>query len=264
MEFRPMPKMPRLSRPFMITEKIDGTNASVFIWDPTDPKNEELGIGSWPDGRHTSEPVQKVGPYFILAGSRNRWISPKDDNYGFASWVQEHAEELVKLGPGHHFGEWWGSGINRGYDVPDKRFSLFNVSRWFKHGVPHVPTSAIADPAKLQVAPVCCSVVPVLYAGEEFHTSVAHQVLGELAHSGSVAAPGFMRPEGIVIYHEASGTLFKKTIVGDERGKSAEGHVKKERPPRPPKDPSKGGRRIAQDPAYAGPWRRKTDKEICA
>jgi len=28
--------------------------------------------------------------------------------------------------------------------------------------------------------------------------------------------PGFMDPEGVVIFHAASGTLFKKTLHGDE------------------------------------------------
>ena len=36
-EFKPFPKMPRLNREVLLTEKIDGTNASVFIREITDP-----------------------------------------------------------------------------------------------------------------------------------------------------------------------------------------------------------------------------------
>ncbi len=32
---------------------------------------------------------------------------------------------------------------------------------------------------------------------------------------GSVVSPGFMRPEGIVIFHVASGQIFKATLDGD-------------------------------------------------
>jgi hypothetical protein len=118
-EFVPFPKMARLSREIIITEKLDGTNAQVFIGE---------------DG-------------LIRAGSRTRWITPEDDNYGFARWVHNHADELRGLGPGRHFGEWWGQGIQRNYSLTEKRFSLFNVSRWGEE------------------RPACCHVVPVLYRG---------------------------------------------------------------------------------------------------
>jgi hypothetical protein len=38
---------------------------------------------------------------------------------------------------------------------------------------------------------------------------------------GSIAAPGFMQPEGVVIYHHAANQLFKKTIIGDEKPKGS-------------------------------------------
>jgi hypothetical protein len=40
-----------------------------------------------------------------------------------------------------------------------------------------------------------------------------------LERAGSAAAPGFMEPEGIVVWHEAAGTLFKKTILDDDAPK---------------------------------------------
>lgn len=175
MQFRPFGKIARLFREVIITEKIDGSNALVAISD---------------DGKE------------IKFGSRSRWITPQDDNMGFARWATEHQDELLMLGPGFHYGEWWGAGIQRRYGLKEKRFSLFNATRW-------------GDPA---TRPSCCHVVPILYTGI-FDTQVVRDVLAQLAHGGSIAAPGFMQPEGIVVYHTASGDLYKYTIEKDETGK---------------------------------------------
>ena len=43
--------------------------------------------------------------------------------------------------------------------------------------------------------------------------------LEQLRYKGSLAAPGFMDPEGICIFHETSGQLFKATIRDDEKPK---------------------------------------------
>jgi len=171
-EFVPFPKMPRLSRECIITEKLDGTNAQVFIGE---------------DGS-------------IRAGSRNRWVTPADDNYGFAAWVERNKDALLRLGPGRHFGEWWGQGIQRNYGLTEKRFSLFNVSRW-------------ADER-----PACCDVVPVLYRGE-FLTHEVLKALQRLSDGGSVAAPGFMNPEGVIVFHVAGNFGFKKTLDKDDEPK---------------------------------------------
>lgn len=175
-EFLEFPKMGRLSREMIITEKIDGTNAQILITDDGD----------------------------LFVGSRTRWITPgkATDNYGFAGWVEGNKQELLKLGPGRHFGEWWGKGIQRGYNLTEKRFSLFNVSRW--------------DSAD---RPSCCYVVPQLHRGI-FDTLVIDHILADLAKGGSFASPGFMNPEGIVVYHTAAGVGFKKTIEKDETPKS--------------------------------------------
>lgn len=169
--FIPFPKIPRLSRMITITEKIDGTNAQVYVTD---------------DGR-------------VLAGNRTRWITPEDDNYGFAKWVKAHEDELRGLGPGAHSGEWWGSGIQRVYGLTkgDKRFSLFNVGRW---GVER---------------PACCHVVPVLYNGP-FSQQAVDEAIERLRMEGSAAAPGFMDAEGIIVYHSAARMMFKKTLEKDE------------------------------------------------
>lgn len=190
MDFQEFPKMARWSRDIVVTEKIDGTNAQIFIGE---------------DGQ-------------VLVGSRTRWITPEDDNFGFAAWVHKHKEELVSgLGPGRHFGEWWGAGIQRRYGQTEKRFSLFNTMRWCVHGaVPAVIPSADPRIVKYQrELPSCVGLVPVLYQGpmDDFDVHVA---IKKLAENGSVAAPGFMDPEELVIFHIAGGIGFKKTVKKDE------------------------------------------------
>ncbi len=179
-EFQAFDKIPRLKRGCTITEKIDGTNAQIYI-----PE----------DG----------GP--ILAGSRNRWLTVESDNFGFARWVAEHGERLRALGPGRHFGEWWGAGIQRRYGLSEKRFSLFNTGRWVEHR--NAPPTF-----ERLVVPECVHVVPVLYEGP-FETAAVDACLASLASDGSRAAPGFMDPEGIVIFHHASRTLHKVTLGDD-------------------------------------------------
>lgn len=195
--FRGFGKISRLLRDVVVTEKIDGTNGQVLVTDQYQP-----------DG----DPVATVGENLIYAGSRNRWLQPtkSNDNHGFAGWVKENAADLVNLGPGRHFGEWWGSGIARGYGLPkgEKRFSLFNVHRW-------ADFAAGADTPR----PACCHVVPTLWAGT-FDTWSIQAALLNLNHLGSQAAPGFMNPEGIIAYHTASGVLFKQTIANDDAPKS--------------------------------------------
>lgn len=204
--FTPFPKMPRLSRECIITEKIDGTNASVAI----------VADGGQPFDKAICSWHQDGESWSMLAGSRTRWITPKDDNFGFARWVEENQRALMGLGPGHHFGEWWGQGIQRGYGLTEKRWSLFNVSRWCLHS--DEPKRIVtADPRieKYQEPlPACCHLVPVLHCGE-FDTKKANFELDCLHDFGSQAAPGFMNPEGIVIYHIAGNVGFKKTIEKD-------------------------------------------------
>ena len=62
------------------------------------------------------------------------------------------------------------------------------------------------------------SVVPSLYNGP-FDTGVVESVMKDLQFYGSKAAPGFMNPEGIVVFHEHAKVAFKKTF--DDRHKEA-------------------------------------------
>lgn len=173
--FVDFPKIHRWNRTVVVTEKLDGTNAQVYVND---------------EGTRA------------FAGSRSRWITPEDDNYGFARWVRDNQEELLRLGPGSHFGEWWGQGIQRRYGMSEKRFSLFNVARWGDASPP----------------PACCHVVPVLATGLVTQVDVP-AVLDALRRTGSVAASGFMDPEGVVVYHSPSRNLYKMTLDKNDEHK---------------------------------------------
>lgn len=217
-EFKEFPKMARLTREVVITEKIDGTNAQIYIASPDTHDALELG-------RIVVAANRDLG-LVMLAGSRTQWVTPERDNFGFAKWVQANADQLWALGAGQHFGEWWGSGVQRGYGLTngEKRFSLFNTSRWAdRHmgDLVYMGDGAVGPiPAEgQQFAPACCYVVPVLYRGL-FHEVKADHMIERLRAEGSLAAPGFTKPEGVVVYHTASGTFFKKTIEKDEKPKS--------------------------------------------
>lgn len=189
--FEAFPKIGRLKRACTITEKIDGTNAQIIVTDDLEPLEENRNR--------------------VIACSRTRIITPgkHTDNFGFAAWVQEHEEELRGLGTGRHFGEWWGSGIQRGYEQTEKKFSLFQVHRWADGKAPR---------------PACCGVVPILYEGD-FNTEMIDDTMLELKLGGSKAAPGFMQPEGIVVFHSAVKQFFKRTFDRDEEFKGAKGHA---------------------------------------
>lgn len=186
-EFQEFVKIARLNRECVITEKIDGTNAQIFI--------DDSGL-------------------VIRAGSRTRYLTPDNDNFGFARWVEEHREKLLEMGPGRHFGEWWGSGIQRGYGKTggDKFFSVFNTSRW---------KTACSDAPGFTALPAVhrLGVVPVLYRGP-FRTDAVERCVEFLRREGSVAAPGFMKPEGVVVYHVHANQFFKVTLEKDELPKS--------------------------------------------
>jgi len=169
--FAAFPKIPRLKRTIIITEKIDGTNAQIVVT---------------PEGE-------------VFAGSRTRYVTPENDNFGFATWVKHNETEIrEKLGVGTHYGEWWGSGIQRGYGLTKKKFSLFNSTRWKDVGL----------------LPPDVDVVPTLFIGELTDGNI-EAALTHLRQNGSMAAPGFMNPEGVVIYMTASGTMHKVLLEND-------------------------------------------------
>jgi RNA ligase len=224
MRFVEFKKIPRLSREILVTEKLDGSNGQICIFSLESIKKEFTIIEQmyeWieqfclyihPENPH----VEESDKLYLFTASRNRWLSTgkQNDNHAFAYWVQEHGAELVMLGEGRHFGEWMGKGIQRGYGLEEKRFYLFNVSKWVKKNFECTPPLA----EKQEYCPNCCEVVPILYEGI-FDTIKIDQILNILKVGGSVAVNHYMNPEGIVIFHTASGQYFKKTIENDEKHK---------------------------------------------
>lgn len=204
MEFEPWPSITRLNKDAIYTEKINGTNSAIVI--------EPLTVDT--PGAFSSTTLVDVEDtvYAVWCQSRNRFITPQDDNFGFANWVLKNADKLVKiLGPGRHFGEWWGSGIQGGYglDKGCRRFSLFNTKRWEEeiHYLEGHP----------DLADLCT--VPVLLK-DTFSTEYARDCVKFLRKYGSMASPGFMKPEGVVVFHVPSQTPFKTFLENDQIHKS--------------------------------------------
>lgn len=205
-EFVAFEKIPRLNRMCVVSEKLDGTNACIVI------EEVYLSIGEAIDAsaNYVSRPASEVegAAFKVYAQSRKRVITPEYDNYGFAAWVRENAFRLaLALGVGRHYGEWWGQGINRGYGLSERRFSLFNVKRW---ETMHFPA--------YQLDNVFC--VPVL-AHMPFDTVSINNVVRRLETHGSYAAPGYMNPEGVIVFHDAAQQLFKVTCKDDEKPKGS-------------------------------------------
>lgn len=196
--FEAFPKVPRLHGQTYITEKIDGTNACIE-YRPTD------------------------GGYLMSACSRNRRLLTIEvsehfhghprvawhgtDNAGFGAWVVANHESLTRLGYGRHFGEWYGQGIQRTYGLDHKRFALFqHPKNGLSEGLP---------------ANVSC--VPMLDIHSEFSMSRIESYMLLLKMDGSRAVPGWMEPEGVIVYHARSGQLFKHLYDPAPKGQKADG-----------------------------------------
>lgn len=175
--------IPRRYRDITITEKIDGTNGLIRIFH---------------DGVR----------WQVFAGSRNHWLNAEDktkDNFGFALWVADNKKTLIDdLGEGDHYGEWWGSGIQRSYGLINGRkiFSLFNTNRW-------------NGETELNFTTPFLSVVPVIKENVINNDVNIQEALNILKMFGSYANSGFMDPEGIVIWdHQAK--IYQKITLNDD------------------------------------------------
>ncbi|TDB90937.1 hypothetical protein E1264_03790 [Actinomadura sp. KC216] len=212
LEFKAWPKTPRLMKPMVVTEKIDGTNGCVVI-------SRQQGWAS-PSHNFVTVPIENTADaYLVGAQSRKRMLPmgprgmddlswQKEDNSGFARWVRENATELAEtLGEGYHYGEWYGQKIQRGYGLSGRRFALFNVSRY---------ADVVNDPTKDPIPGL--ETVPVLYEGE-FDTRMVKYVYDDLMTNGSRAVPGYMNPEGVIVFHTASQQVYKY-LGPDDRPKS--------------------------------------------
>lgn len=161
-EFKGWPKIPRWeNETYIITEKLDGTNGCIVITEDGD----------------------------IFAQSRSRILDETSagDNYGFCKWVRGNKTDLLALGVGYHYGEWWGRGINRNYGLKERRFSLFNIWMDIPDGLYRVPV--VAD--------------------------TYEAAWNRLTEEGSIAVPGFMNPEGFVMQAELQRAVRYKVIINE-------------------------------------------------
>jgi hypothetical protein len=178
LEFKSFGKILHIGKLYMsITQKLHGSNAQILI--------EEIDCGDLGTNFH------------IKAGSRNRWLTIEDDNYGFCKWVMENQLDLyATLGPGRHYGEWCGPGINSGEGLKQKTLCLFNWRRWVGKQLPDQVT-----------------IVPVLYKGAISLDAVTN-AMEQLKTEGSFLVSGFMKPEGVVV--ELDGQFYKNVFDLEE------------------------------------------------
>lgn len=158
----------------VITQKINGTNAQIFI-----KKRDD-------------------GSYCVLAGSRNRWLTVDNDNYGFCAWLENNLDAIIDFfGEGRWYGEWAGNGISAGEGLPDKNFVMFDWHR--RKDMPKETALNILY-------------VPVLYTGA-YDLQQIEKVSESLRIGGSKLAE-FDRPEGIVV--DFNGEKYKKVFNQEE------------------------------------------------
>lgn len=203
LEFAKFSSIGRLYRDVTITEKIDGMNACIVI-------EELIGEDLYRNAvAHVKAmPFNSFEPRGFAVGvqSRKQFLSLDNDIQGLATWVTEHAQELAQaLGPGYHYGEYWGKNIQRSYHQKRNWFSLFNTKRWNKNNVGHIDGLLT---------------VPILYSGP-YVDWINEMQLHRLETQGSFAAQEVddreldFRAEGIVGWHTALDTYYKVTLEGD-------------------------------------------------
>lgn len=191
------PKTPRLSRCRMvITEKIDGTNGCIVIY----------------EGGSVSAYSRKrlLSPAYVHTDTEGReYIKGKaDDNYGFAAWVHENEAILAQCLPvGVHYGEWAGPGIQKNpLGLTFRQFFLFS-------GYPCEERSYQRELAIIGVAPV-----PILYIGDFSEEKIKE--VHNREKTSSVGGAHNYAPEGIII--NAFGKRFKRTEGDLPKGETDE------------------------------------------
>jgi len=167
------PKIPRgQNETISISEKIDGTNACIIV-----------------------DKMEDTGQLYISGvQSRKRLITPWDDNFGFANWVDTNSVDLLQLGEGYHYGEWAGEGIQKNHhNVVGRKLFLFNTARWN----PDNPNR-----------PDCCDVVPLLYEGP-LHTDTIDLTMMSLERT---AHQNGWTPEGVIVWFHRGRRYEKHTF----------------------------------------------------
>lgn len=204
-EFVAWPKTPRLNKTAVtITEKLDGSNGCISF-----ERTSLIGGPKGDDNVLALAPTADQGWLAMRVQSRKRFLGDgkANDNFGFAAWAVENAEQLaVILGEGRHYGEWYGRGIQRGYGLEDRRFALFSPWRY-----QHVP---------FQNEGLALELVPTLETTTLDHLSMAiSRQLEGLLHGSRVNE--YPNPEGIVVNIMGVDKPFKYILDNPDTHKGA-------------------------------------------
>ena len=176
-EFRKWGSTPRWHNGMTITEKINGTNGGIIIY----------------NGQ-------------VKAQSRKRIITPDDDNFGFARWVYDNAGALMDtLGYGYHYGEWFGEGIQKNpLGIEGKRFALF-------HATKYTPANGydLEQVDNLET-------VPLLHHGQATVWTIPDILADLVAGSKVVGAKEGAESEGIIVWHKETQQKYKILLTNDD------------------------------------------------
>lgn len=164
MEFQSFPKIQRYERGMaVITEKIDGSNGCLIF-------NDE-------------------GDMWVQSRNRMLTLDKQNDNFGFAHWAHNTEGLFEFFGPGRHYGEWFGCGIQRGYGMSERCFAPFNTGLFSQErieagapdGVTYTPVLGVCQLTELN--------------------ETVDQVMGVLSTDGSHTREGWgWAPEGSMIW----------------------------------------------------------------
>lgn len=180
-QFKGWGSTPRWHKGLTITEKIDGTNACIVIY----------------NGQ-------------VKAQSRKRMITPDDDNFGFAKWVYDNAGVLMDtLGFGYHYGEWFGEGIQKNpLGIEGKRFALFHATKYTEdNGYELNKVDGLET-------------VPLLFHGQANYRTIVDVIdnlhtFGTKVKGASAPMGVPLKAEGIIVWHKETQQKYKILLQGD-------------------------------------------------
>ena len=172
-DFHAFPEVEHICKTHMrITQKVHGSNCQIYIYEEDGTKK-------------------------LKVGTKNRWLSLDDDNYGVCKFVHDNAEFFLQFSLGHHYGEWAGKGINSGEGMKERMLFLFsNPARY--EGITFHPNVTF---------------VPEMYNGVLDQSQIEYWMTF-LKANGSFIVPGFMNVEGIIA--EINGKRYKKVFKKEE------------------------------------------------
>lgn len=189
-EFKKWESTPRWHKGLTITEKIDGTNACIIIY----------------NGQ-------------VKAQSRKRLITPDDDNMGFAKWVYENAGALTDtLGYGYHYGEWFGPGIQKNpLGVESKRFALFHATKYTEaNGYELNKVDGLETVPLLFHGQASAWTIPSALQGlETYGTKVQGAARREVINAFDEKVWVNAKAEGIIVWHKETQQKYKILLEDD-------------------------------------------------